>query len=577
MSVKRTLDYDLQYYQSILEPDVKMAVSIEDRQRVFLAYRALFEGQNAQVRQPKAIKRLINENKKSSTTLIGSFGLDKVVAILKTLLECEVFSSELKAKMAFPVLYKTSPEQDARHEASEAGAARVEAEELQEVECRANRGDTEAFVEEEAFATFGADHLEEEPIDPVEFDHVPEEIPWSSRVADTRIAADEANPQAGPRGLDGAKAELPSLYPTQFPFKVQHCILAKVQALLEECCFSFSTTHAPHLVRQYHWDCPEALELNKWTLIMIKHLSSIPEEAFKKSKAGVASVLVNVNRLRHSAVHRLRVSAKRIAYMIDTAVQLADMLQDTFKVSQLADLHKELENKIKSQELNKNYLESRLKDELDDIERQRRELDARGQRAIAAMVTEDEENMHFVGSLIEGRLRDIFDPEEIDKEVLETGAETHRSESEGVGEHAERGTSATDAEESSGPAAEGEQISKGWKNWMSGTADYHERGTFSLDEAIQQADRGSDGSLDAMSQHEDSGGSNHRHEVIPAVDAEMSKPVSPGTGFNAGVGPETAAQDPFMSGSVVDNKDTNTSNEIPRNGGKSSNLKLECR
>lgn len=115
-----------------------MAISIQDQQRIFLAYRALFAGQNAQVRQAKTIRKILISSKTLSSPLVQKLGLDKVVSVLKELLQRKVFSSELKAKLAFPVLYETSPEQNARHEASDVGAAKEEAEALQEVEALDN-------------------------------------------------------------------------------------------------------------------------------------------------------------------------------------------------------------------------------------------------------------------------------------------------------------------------------------------------------------------------------------------------------------------------------------------------------
>lgn len=156
-STERTLDYNLRYYQSNLEPNVEMAISIQDQQRIFLAYRALFEGQNAHVRQPKAIRKILISSKKSSSPLVLSLGLDRVVSVLKGLLERGIFSSELKAKLAFPVLYETSPEQDARHEASDAGAAREEAEALQEVEALDNAVVEEADAEVSKFEDVSLD------------------------------------------------------------------------------------------------------------------------------------------------------------------------------------------------------------------------------------------------------------------------------------------------------------------------------------------------------------------------------------------------------------------------------------
>lgn len=144
---ERNIRYKLRYYQSTLEPNVEMAISIEDQQRIFLAYRALFEGQNAQVRQKKTITKVLKSNKNWSSPLVQSFGFEKVVSVVKILLEKNIFSSELKAKLAFPLLYETSPEQDARHEASDVGAAKEEAEALQEVEVLDNAAVEEADAE----------------------------------------------------------------------------------------------------------------------------------------------------------------------------------------------------------------------------------------------------------------------------------------------------------------------------------------------------------------------------------------------------------------------------------------------
>lgn len=129
-SNERSINYDLRYYQSNLEPNIEMAISIQDQQRIFLAYRALFEGQNSHVRQPKAIRKILKTSKNSSSSLVQNLGFDEVVSMLKGLLERGIFSSELKAKLVFPPLYETSPEQDTCHEASDAGAAKEEAEVL---------------------------------------------------------------------------------------------------------------------------------------------------------------------------------------------------------------------------------------------------------------------------------------------------------------------------------------------------------------------------------------------------------------------------------------------------------------
>ena len=157
------------------------------------------------------------------------------------------------------------------------------------------------------------------------------------------------------------------------------------------------------------WDCAEAIELNKWTFKIANRYGKLPEGAFKKPGSSILQSLLAVNKLRHASVHRLRTSAKGIIQMIEAAVQFAETLSDTIRASQLGELLEELRSKVKSQELNKNYLEAKLKDELEEVERQRAELTKREALAISAMVTEDEDNMHFIGSLLEGKFRNILD------------------------------------------------------------------------------------------------------------------------------------------------------------------------
>ena len=106
---------------------------MEDEQRVFLTYRAVFEGHNAQIRQSKAISKVVSQHRKSAQTLLKSLGEKQVIGTLKSLLERKVFQSELEAKLAFPNLFTTSLAQDVLHNASEADAARSQAEALEDM------------------------------------------------------------------------------------------------------------------------------------------------------------------------------------------------------------------------------------------------------------------------------------------------------------------------------------------------------------------------------------------------------------------------------------------------------------
>jgi hypothetical protein len=67
-------------------------------------------------------------------------GFDKVVDIVKTLLDQRVFKSELKAKIAFPELFQNSPARDVQRNGSENDAARSAAEALEELASASEHG-----------------------------------------------------------------------------------------------------------------------------------------------------------------------------------------------------------------------------------------------------------------------------------------------------------------------------------------------------------------------------------------------------------------------------------------------------
>lgn len=100
-----------------------------DERVVYLALKNVFKGQDAGIRQSKAVKKLVQENKEQENvaSLLRDHGLDVVCNAARTLLVNEIFASTLKAKIRFPELFDLSPTQTAEREASEAEAARYEA------------------------------------------------------------------------------------------------------------------------------------------------------------------------------------------------------------------------------------------------------------------------------------------------------------------------------------------------------------------------------------------------------------------------------------------------------------------
>lgn len=112
---------------------VDMACSLVDRRRVYLACKAIFTGNNAQLRKQKKIRELVERRRTSLGPLIGDFGIQGVVDILRGLLDDRIFQSELNAKVEFPELFLSSPERDIQRAESENHAAQSAAEALEEI------------------------------------------------------------------------------------------------------------------------------------------------------------------------------------------------------------------------------------------------------------------------------------------------------------------------------------------------------------------------------------------------------------------------------------------------------------
>lgn len=138
---------------------------------------------------------------------------------------------------------------------------------------------------------------------------------------------------------------MPSLYPVQLPFGVQYSILTSIQKLLEECCYHFTQKYAPNLLIDKKWDCAEAIELNKWTLAIVKRYGKFPAGAFRRPDHNIHQVLLAASKIRHAAVHRVRISAKGLMQMVDAAVKFAEALSDPVRASQLEELYRSLKAK----------------------------------------------------------------------------------------------------------------------------------------------------------------------------------------------------------------------------------------
>lgn len=114
-----------------------------DERLVYLACQHIFRGSNSQVRKLKTVKGLIEQNKIALADILREYNVERTSNVAKKLLENRVFDSTLKAKIRFPELFDVSPTQSAEREASEAEAARDEANTVQKISQRETTGEDE--------------------------------------------------------------------------------------------------------------------------------------------------------------------------------------------------------------------------------------------------------------------------------------------------------------------------------------------------------------------------------------------------------------------------------------------------
>ena len=203
--------------------------------------------------------------------------------------------------------------------------------------------------------------------------------------------------------------DIKSLYLTFIPYRVQHLLLTATQRLLEECCFEFATKWLPNVLKERKWDCPEAVELNRWVRVLLKYSSSLPQQAFNNDdNLPLKAILLPVNALRHSAVHRLHISTPKITNMIESAAKVASILGDQGRAMQLTKLQREMQTQSSILETWKDKLRINFAGELQHVAKQRAELDLMEEQAKRTVIREENDMTISIGTSLESSIQMIL-------------------------------------------------------------------------------------------------------------------------------------------------------------------------
>lgn len=191
------------------------------------------------------------------------------------------------------------------------------------------------------------------------------------------------------------------MYPVYLPLPAQHRLLAIVQQTLERACYKYAVTFLPDLVAEHEdWDCAEAVELNVWARVLAARPDKFLQADVDEVGKPLDQLLDSIAQLRHTAVHRLRVSAVRLDTFLVDAGSLATLIHDEGCKQQMSRLRHETHLVVEDIKRNKDLLESQLAVKMRRMAAQRMELDRLEQSIIVDMLKEDHEYQQYAGTIL---------------------------------------------------------------------------------------------------------------------------------------------------------------------------------
>lgn len=139
------------------------------------------------------------------------------------------------------------------------------------------------------------------------------------------------------------------------------------------------------------WDFPESVELNIWAWVFRCDEDKFDADKLVELGKPFPELLDSIAQLRHTTVHRVRVSANKVLQFVMEAGSLAIVLRNDICVQILSRLRRAVQQVIDELRRNKDLLESILKEKLREIDARRRELDSLECEAVEDMLKEDKE------------------------------------------------------------------------------------------------------------------------------------------------------------------------------------------
>jgi hypothetical protein len=179
------------------------------------------------------------------------------------------------------------------------------------------------------------------------------------------------------------------------------------------------------------------VELNRWPKVLLTHRAKFHESSVAEVSKPLPDLFNSIAQLRHTAVHRLRVTANRILQFNLDAEALVKLLRDDITLDVVASIRRCLEHYIGEIARNKDLLEVSMATTKAKFAAKREELEREEKEALEKAVEEDKEYMVLAGRGLEQALEGknvVGDGgHRMDEEEEDMSEETEIEECGGVG------------------------------------------------------------------------------------------------------------------------------------------------
>ena len=162
-----------------------------------------------------------------------------------------------------------------------------------------------------------------------------------------------------------------------------------MQDILENSCYTFAVESLGEELQKNGWDCPERVELHVWSRPLRR--AQFSDESIGALGKSLAELLDSIAHLRHTAVHRIRVSVNRVLQFLLDSERLATLLNDENAAKRIARQRGTLELAVDEIKRNKDFLRFRATEMIEGLEDKIAEMKRLQEAAVEDMLIEDRE------------------------------------------------------------------------------------------------------------------------------------------------------------------------------------------